>query len=142
MGSNGKHFETRVLFLKTSVTFIAHPLLIRCTQILAPQMNSSSSGTDGLAPQMRVVHFGKLLKKSSAASSAVYYERWCVLTYGIWCYFTSHTKAKRSFLVCSYRYRFTENNTVSMLIIHRFLDTLPWSNSSNQLTTKEQHRVS
>lgn len=79
-------------------------------------MNNSNSGCAELAPQMKVVHFGKLLKKSSVASSAAYCERWCVLTYGIWCYFTSRTKAKR------------------------FLDTLPWSNSINNLTTKDQHR--
>ena len=83
------------------------------------QMNTISVN-ELLPPTLKVLHFGRLSKKScdSQSSAPQFHARWCVLTYGIFCYYRTCDKAKS------------------------FLESLPSSKSNldNQLT-KDGHRV-
>ena len=132
--------------------------------MMNPSANTSSN--HDLAPSMRVLHFGKVLKKSCESTSTPYHERWCVGTYGVFSYFSSAAKAKR-WLISHIHFRSSTFSTESYCTrisiwsnlhcigwishltgiwwwwywLFRFLDSLPWSASSVQLTTKEQHRV-
>jgi len=72
-----------------------------------------------LAPQLKVLHFGRLCKKSvdEANKAPVFHARWSVLTYGIFTYFRTCEKAKQ------------------------FLDALPCSQPTDIHFTKDQHRM-